>query len=229
MNVSTSSNSVSNITFTGNSTASPAINFQGTQTSNNPIAWKIKYFWIVAVPLIFVTIVLPLVASPCARWIMRVMKQSDQVFMIASSILSQLPYHRQWGCVALILYVGVVYIAFMFTERSESSYLPTLFGDSVITWWSLRRAWLAYKTKKHLYLWLGVHLTCSSSLTLGLVLSIWCSYLGLPVWGIIFARYSRPLWPSIWKWWSGTRLSRLSIRGAGYFPAFAHNVGPFDK
>lgn len=226
MNISASSNSVSNITFTGNSTASPAINIQGTQTSNNPVAWKIKYFWMVAIPLIFITIVLPLVASPCARWIMRVMNQSDHIFKIASSILSQLPYHRQWGCVALILYVGVVYIAFMFTGIS---YMPTLFGDSVITLWSLRRAWLAYKSKKHLSLWLGVQFTCDLSLIMGLVSSIWCSYLGLPVWGIIFARYSRPLWPSIWKWWSGTRLSRLSFRGAGYFPVFAHNVGLFDK
>lgn len=200
MNISTSSNSVSNITFTGNLTASPATTFQGTQTSNNPIAWKIKYFWIVAIPLIFVTIVLPLVASPCARWILRVMKQSDHIFMITSSILSQVPYHRQWGCVALILYVGVVYIAFMFTGQFGLSYLPTVFGDSVITLWSLRRAWLAYKTKEYLYLWLGVQFTCDLSLILGLVSSTLCSYLGLPVWGIIFARYSRPLWPNIWKW-----------------------------
>ncbi|SLM33929.1 Mg2 transporter protein, CorA-like/Zinc transport protein ZntB [Lasallia pustulata] len=71
MNISTSNNSVSNITFNGNSTASPSIRFQGTQSSNNPVAWEIKYFWIVAIPLIFATIVLPLIASPCARWMMK--------------------------------------------------------------------------------------------------------------------------------------------------------------
>ncbi|KAA6408789.1 MAG: hypothetical protein FRX48_07132 [Lasallia pustulata] len=112
MNISTSNNSVSNITFNGNSTASPSIRFQGTQSSNNPVAWEIKYFWIVAIPLIFATIVLPLIASPCARWMMKVMDRSHDIFMIAFSILGQLPYHRQWGCVALVVYVGIVYIGF---------------------------------------------------------------------------------------------------------------------
>ena len=225
MNISTSSNSVSNITFTGNSTASSSINFRGTQSSNNPMAWEIKYFWIVAIPLIFATIVLPLVASPLARWIMQVMTQSDHIIMIASSILGQLPYHRQWGCVALVIYVGVVYIAFMLTAPS---YLPTIFGDLVITLWSSRRAWLAYRRKKHLYLWHGVHSICILSFLLSFTVSNWCSYVGLPVWGIVFARYSHPLWPIIWRWWNGTRFSSLTIRGAGYLPIFAHKLGLFD-
>ncbi|KAA6408190.1 MAG: hypothetical protein FRX48_07932 [Lasallia pustulata] len=112
MNISTSNNSVSNITFNGNSTASPSIRFQGTQSSNNPVAWEIKYFWIVAIPLIFATIILPLIASPCARWMMKAMDRSHEIYMIAFSILGQLPYHRQWGCVALVVYVVIVYIGF---------------------------------------------------------------------------------------------------------------------
>lgn len=227
MNISTKSNSVSNITFTGNSTASPSIQFQGTQSSSNPIAWEIKYFWILAIPLIFATIVLPLVASPCVRWIMNVVTQSDHIFVIASSILGQLPYHRQWGCVALVIYVGIVYVVFMVTALYWY-YLPTVFGDVVITLWSTRRAWLAYRKKKHLYLWLGIQSICILSLMMSIMVGHLCSYIGLPVWGIVFARYSRPLWEIVWKWWSGTRFSNLSIRGAGYLPVFAHNVGLFD-
>ena len=223
MNISTSNNSVSNITFTGNSTASPSIRFQSTQSSNNPKAWEIKYFWIVAIPLIFATIVLPLIASPCARWIMKIMDKSDHIFMIASSILGQLPYHRQWGCVALIAYVGVLYIAFMVIQLY---FLPQVFGGLILILWSMRRAWLAYRRKTHLYFWLGVQSICILSSCLSTIW-IWGLFLGLPVWGIIFARYSRPLWPIVWKWWSGTRFSGLTIRGAGYL-VLAHNVGLFD-
>ena len=211
MNISTSSNSVSNITFTGNSTASPSINIQGIQSSNNPMAWEIKYFWIVAMPLIFATIVLPLVASPCARWVMRVMRQSDHIFTIASSILGQFPYHRQWGCLALVTYVGVVYFAFM---SIGPFFLSTVFGDLVILLWSTRRVWRAYKRKKFLYLWLGVQGICALSFVMNLYYGLcyesqWFSYIGLPVWGIIFARYSRPLWPIVWNWF----LRRVGLVG----------------
>ena len=209
MNISTSNNSVSNITFNGNSTASPSIRFQGTQSSNNPVAWEIKYFWIVAIPLIFATIVLPLIASPCARWMMKVMDRSHDIFMIAFSILGQLPYHRQWGCVALVVYVGIVYIGFAVTGLR---FLQPMFGSSVLTLWSMRRAWPAYRRKAHLFLWVGVLWIWSLGLMCS-VKTVWGPYLGLPFWGIIFARYSRPLWPIVWKWWSGTRFSGLTIRG----------------
>ena len=208
MNISTSNNSVSNITFNGNSTASPSIRFQGTQSSNNPVAWEIKYFWIVAIPLIFATIVLPLIASPCARWMMKVMDRSHDIFMIAFSILGQLPYHRQWGCVALVVYVVIVYIGFGVTRHW---FLQLVFGSSVLTLWPMRRAWLAYRRKDYLW-WVGL-LTIWVLGWVGIApfvwndQFVWVSYLELPIWGIMFARYSRPLWPIVWKWWSGTRFS----------------------
>ena len=108
----------------------------------NPRTWDIRWFWIIAAPLLFATITLLLVTDPLVRW-------------GAQSYIELKSFWRLGFCIFGFSYLVVYYLLYYFLVPPFDSWIIPFraFCDAPLEMFALYQAFVAFQEKQRRLLW----------------------------------------------------------------------------
>ena len=115
-----------------------------TQTNANPRTWDIKWFAILAGPLLFGTIILPLVTGPALRWLSQSYIKLKAFWRLGFVLL---------GIIYLILYYTLINVTYNNETYNYGAMVLTALCDGLLEIIAFYQLWAALRHKTRRVTW----------------------------------------------------------------------------